>query len=254
MNRKTLFAIASAMLVGAAGAVTTTNTVCRIVLQTSTKDTLISVPLVDCTNGEISGVGATVSPTNLVMTTGLPSDAILMYKDGSGWKSWTIVGGVWTAVAVNSGDITTTAASDATFERGGALRLYLPSLTSTQKVYLFGQYNAGEVVKTYGSAGDAAGTYKLVGNAQPQPITLGSLGVTPANGDQIAVPASTGTKLTYYTYSEENARWESAGLTRVNGVLISSPDDADDVEIPAGKAFWYIKKNDGSTTITWDAL
>ena len=250
MNRKTLFAIASAMLVGAAGAVTTTNTVCRIVLQTSTKDTLISVPLVDCTNGEISGVGATVSPTNLVMTTGLPSDAILMYKDGSGWKSWTIVGGVWTAVAVNSGDITTTAASDATFERGGALRLYLPSLTSTQKVYLFGQYNKGAVSKTYGSG--TAGAYTLVGNAQPQDTTLGALPISATAGDKIAVPASTGTKLKEYIYQ---SGWKSIEFAPdANGVLGYNLTDATLVTIPAGHAFWYVTKTAETKNVTWAAM
>ena len=240
------------MLVGAAGAVTTTNTVCRIVLETTTEDTLISIPLVDCTNGEISGALATINPTNLVMTTGLPDGAALLYNDAGVWKSWVKSGTAWSAVNTVIGDTNAVAAVRDTFERGEAVRLYISgaSTSNPYKVYLFGQYNKGDVTKLYGSG--TAGAYTLVGNAQPKDITLGTLPISATAGDKIAVPASTGTKLKEYIYQ---SGWKSIEFAPdANDVLGYNLTDATSVTIPAGRAFWYVTKTAETKNVTWAAM
>ena len=91
MTRKSILSIATAMLAGAAAAtVTSTNTVCRIVLETTTQDNLISVPLVGCTTNEITGTGARIIATNFVMATGLPDDTALMYNDNVSFILWLV--------------------------------------------------------------------------------------------------------------------------------------------------------------------
>ena len=266
MNRKILTAFAAALIVGTASAVTSSNTVCRIVLETTTQDNLISVPLVGCTTNHSSGANALIPITNFVMTTGLPASTVLIYNDGSSYKSWqlTNAGGAWTGVAVVRRDgISYVAGANEGIQRGKAFRLSLPSKPSAsgQKIYLCGQYfEAGFSGDSISSAGSSsAPVYTLVGVGQPAEYTIETLVSkigSAQKGDGIGVPSDKG--MTQYEY---DSGWKkvkyTSGTVTLGGIEMTTQTKSFETipagdKLPAGAAFWYITRGaSGTRTFTW---
>ena len=261
MNRKILTAFAAALLVGAATAsVSSSNTVCRIVLETTTQDTLIGIPLVECTTNAASGPTAIINVTNFVMTAGLPQNTLLLYKNSSTWYSWQKTGAgtsdPWVSVAAVKDDKTfTSAAGDANFQRGRAVRLHLPSVPgSAQKIYLCGQYNADDVTGGATITAGASGSpvYSLVGNGQPKDCKISSL--TWANigtGDSILVPSASGQQEYIYDSAWKKRTWGTTtqtipGLGSVSVATVNDVAVTDSDVIKAGQGFWYVSRHSGT--------
>ena len=281
MNRKIITTFATALIAGAAiASVTSTNKVCRIVLETSTQDNLISIPLVECTTNAVSGASAVINATNYVMTTGLPTYTALMYKADDGWKSWYLVGSEWQALAVVEGvqqSVTYPQAEAYNFARGTALRICFPSndvptSTSKKKIYLCGQYNKGAVtspVSIVAGTGNAP-VYTLVGVGQPEEYTISALvgNITGyVDKDSIGVPSSKGT--TEYEYVNRNGTnaWKHVTYTEKTVTLgkielkqqVKGYEDlTSSHKLPAGAGFWYITRSadgpSGPRSITWTQL
>ena len=272
MNRKIITTFATALIAGAAIAgVTSTNKVCRIVLETSTQDNLISIPLVECTTNDVSGASAVINATNYVMTTGLPTYTALMYKNASGnWMSWYLFEGRWQAITVVKGkNISYPVATDSVFQRGTALRVYfptndMPTAESKKKIYLCGQYNKGAVPNpvTISSGTTSAPVYNLIGVGQPKEYTISALvgNITGAvDTDSIGVPSSKGTTeyervggvWKHVTYTEQTV---TLGGIELKKKVKGYEDLTSSHKLPAGAGFWYITRATATRTINWAQL
>lgn len=234
MNRKTLLALAAVAATSATFAAVTAksdNTLCRIKVTTTTQETLIGLPLVDVGSTEGNN---TVNVKNFVLTTGLPDNTTLEYKNDQGkWLGWKIDSGAWTAVGVDE-----TITPTESLARGKSVLLTLPTAPSpSQNIYLYGQWVADTM-----SFNNLASGYHLLANPGSDNLTKVNLetvcGITPAEGDLITVPVmgswtiggKTVTMPSMETFSFKNKEWN------------------DDFSIPAGQGFWYKKAASSNST------
>ena len=228
---------------------------------TSSTDLVISVPWTDCETGR----GVLVS--NLVMTTNLTPDDILIRKDGSNYQSWGLTSSGWsgmtiaetgTGTAWKPGVTNITAGANTTrVARGNAFMLHRQDPT-IGPIYFYGRYDISPTNSTL-----IAGETTLVGNpgTSGQPFALHNLNVSggAGDGDIVIIGSKTYTYKTAYT----NWTYKKAGETPItlpNGqtttvpetVVVHGRDAAHTVTIPAGQGFWYRRKTGNSnTSINW---
>lgn len=242
MNCKSLLAIAAVAATGASLAVESSTTLCRIKVESGTRETIIGLPLVN--------VGATeqvVNVTNFVLTTGLPNQTKLSYKSGTTWYNWLNVNGTWVAAMSDS------PAGLDTFERGAAVLVSKPT-ASNEPIYLYGQINtAAKTVTPLAKGGSTQPVYTLMGNARPSNFALNTTGFwtatgSPSNGDQIIIPvmktfnigSDKVTMQTMRTYVWSNNAWHKG-----------AEQEATEDTIAAGQGFWYVSKGSTVPTVAW---
>ena len=250
MNFKTLMAFSAALVCTSLLAVVTTgNTLCRIAVESRTKDTIISLPLVD-----VGGTADSINITKMVLTENLSNGDTLMAKIDGMWQTWMLQNGVWVGARTVSGDETTSSSPNAAFERGTAIILRRIGSDSdlTKPIYLYGEFkNAAK------EQAPVVGGWTLMGNALPSDFEINKEGFwtaegSPSEGDQLIVATSLlGIKeYTWGTLSERTG-WITATMSKNDkGVLVSTKVIADD-SIPAGHGFWYRSVGTRVPTVTW---
>ena len=254
MNRKTflLFAVA-AVSIPLFSAVTTGNTLCRIKVESSTRDTLISLPLVD-----VGAAGDSINITKIVLTDNLSDGDTLMAKVDGRWQTWDLNGKVWEGRSTVNGDETTVASSNESFSRGTTIILTRKGEDLTKPIYLYGEFKNESKTQTPVAEG-----WTLMGNALPADFPINKEGFWTANGgspsvgDQIVVPASTGLGVKEYTWGsvvDGEFGWVALTMQKdANGILVATKELTRD-QVPAGQGFWYRSVGESVPTVTWNNL
>lgn len=255
MNCKTFMLLAaSAIWMPLFATVTTGNTLCRITVVSNTKDTIISLPLVD-----VGGSADSINITKMVLTENLSDGDTLLARVGGVWQTWMLQNGVWGGVRTVSGDETISSSPNAAFERGTAIILRRSGSDSdlTKPIYLYGEFKNAAKEQT-----PVAGGWTLMGNALPSDFPINKEGFWTANnsrpsvGDKLIIPVSTGLRVKEYTWGTlgegENAKtgWIVAEFKKENNVLVAekvlTPDS-----IPAGQGFWYQSVGESVPKVEW---
>ena len=252
MNRKTfLLFFVAAVSIPLFSAVTTGNTLCRIKVESSTRDTLISLPLVD-----VGASGDSVNITKIVLTDNLSDGDTLMAKVDGSWQTWRLWGGVWSGVTTVSGDEAHASLPDAAFARGTSIILRRTG-DLTKPIYLYGEFKNESKTQTPVAEG-----WTLMGNALPADFPINKEGFWTANGgspsvgDQIVVPASTGLGVKEYIWGSvdgNNFGWVALTMKMENDVLVATKELTSD-QVPAGQGFWYRSVGESVPTVTWNNL
>lgn len=256
MKTKSLLALATLAAAGAASAaVTSANTLCRIEIQSPTKNTIVSVPL-----KKVAGDGTAIKLTDLVLTDGLTEgDYMLRWNDtGKKWEAWSINASLeWAAMTVTEGSITWDAATvTGDFPCGNAFWLVRNTPTddgNPKSFYLYGEVVGQSFDMPNITRVPTADTYIMMGNTNLADVAINSLEFngTPESGDKIMVPATTGLGVTEYTYTNltqgAESQWCKPTFTHVGNRLSATigPVTAED-KIPAGQGFWYVAKPSGA--------
>lgn len=240
--------VAAGLVVSASCAmavVTSSNTLCRIRVDSSSTETILAVPLI-----EIGGADQVITITNLVSTTGLSQNDVLMYNDGDKWYSWRVdANRNWEGIATTVGSKTTQAASNAQFARGRGVWL-VRSITSNP-IYLYGQCDEDTTITAF-TAGKSKSepAYTLMGNPKEAAFDPNSKTWTECvKGDKIAYADATG-KAATFTYRPEigeGGSWCEAQFDS-NGDMTWV---ATSKTIPAGQGFWYVSVGGNGGTVTW---
>lgn len=256
MNFKTLMAFSAALVCTSLWAIVTTgNTLCRIVVESRTKDTIISLPLVD-----VGGSGDSISITKMVLAENLSDGDTLLARVGGVWQTWMLQNGVWGGVRTVSGDETISSSPNAAFERGTAIILRRTGSDSdlTKPIYLYGEFKNAAKEQT-----PVAGGWTLMGNALPSDFEINKEGFWTANkkspsvGDKLIIPVATGVGVKEYTWGTlgegENARtgWIAAEFQMQNNVLVAEKVLTQD-SIPAGQGFWYQSVGESVPSVEWN--
>ena len=234
-------------------AVTSRNMLCRIAVESQTKDTIISLPLVD-----VGGSGDSISITKMVLTENLSNNDTLMAKVGEVWQTWRLENGTWVSVSTVERDNTVTSDPNAAFERGTAIILRRTG-SLTKPIYLYGEFKNAAKEQTPVARG-----WTLMGNALPSDFPVNKDGFwtadgSPSEGDKLIVATSSlGIKeYTWGTLGEgENAKtgWITAKMSKNDDdVLVSTKVLSDDL-IPAGQGFWYRSVGGSVPRVTWQTL
>ena len=251
MNFKTLMAFSAALVCTSLWAVVTTgNTLCRITVVSNTKDTIISLPLVD-----VGGSADSINITKMVLTENLSDGDTLLARVGGVWQTWMLQNGVWGGVRTVSGDETISSSPNAAFERGTAIILRRTGSDLTKPIYLYGEFKNAAKEQT-----PVAGGWTLMGNALPSDFEINKEGFwtvngTPSEGDQLIVATSLlGIKEYTWGTLREGTGWITANMSKNDkGVLVSTKVIADD-SIPAGHGFWYRSVGTSVPTVTWTSM
>ena len=251
MNFKTLMAFSAALVCTSLWAVVTTgNTLCRITVVSNTKDTIISLPLVD-----VGGLADSINITKMVLTENLSDGDTLLARVGGVWQTWMLQNGVWGGVRTVSGDETISSSPNAAFERGTAIILRRTGSDLTKPIYLYGEFKNAAKEQT-----PVAGGWTLMGNALPSDFEINKEGFwtvngTPSEGDQLIVATSLlGIKEYTWGTLREGTGWITANMSKNDkGVLVSTKVIADD-SIPAGHGFWYRSVGTSVPTVTWTSM
>lgn len=235
MKMKSFLALAALTAAGtASAAITSANTLCRIEVASSTKNTIVAVPL-----KTIAGSEDAIKLTDLVLTDGLAAGDHLLHKGSSGWEAWVVASGKWTPMAVSDAGVTSIAGSDAAFACGDAF--WLVRENPSGSFYLY-----GEVTKVAAEmpaiARGSAPTYIMMANTALEDVAITALPLkgTVAEGDKIQVPVATGLGVKEYTFKDGS--WKEATLALdANGTLVPTVTTTT-AKIPAGQGFWYVAK------------
>ena len=244
------------------GFLSTTNAACRIAVNSSTTNTIISLATVNFGIPETTSMNA----TNYVLTAGLSNGDKLYQQNGRSFNVWEVEDGKWAAKGTSAtvGSESWPAAGDAELSRGSALILWRSDPASNGGVfYLAGQYT--EASGTCAAAtGSSAGVWTLMSNASITNVPLNSLrwSVEPSVGDMIKFISdehALGTiDYSWRTVGGENC-WATNTFEEVNlfGETFLEPTGygrvGDEAVIPAGTGFWYVNKNskNPAPTIQW---
>ena len=253
--KKLLISAAGALVcTGVFAAVEAANTLCRIQIDSSRQETLLSIPL-----KTVGGAENTIDITKYVLTQGLKAGDKLMKRTNGKWESWTLDAdnGQWVAgKTVSDADLTT---ADATLAVGDVIALYRANPSGS--FYLYGELPA-DFPKTQTAS---ARVWTMMGNPKPVETTLaaipkgtGTSGVQ--NGDKIIVSGGN----TYY-YNSTEKRWEREDLKNptttevtfggITSQTVTYPRiNASTEKIPAGEGFWYIRASGAEAlSVTWPA-
>ncbi len=249
MNCKSLLAIAAVAATGASLAVESSTTLCRIKVESGTRETIIGLPLVN--------VGATeqvVNVTNFVLTTGLPDQTKLSYKSDTTWYNWLNDKGTWVAAMGDS------PAELDTFERGAAVLVSKPT-ASNEPIYLYGQINTAAKTFTPLAKGDSTQpVYTLMGNARASDFDINTTEFwtaesSPSDGDLIIVPIQvtvtgyTGQSTRSYKWFAPDNKWKCS--SRVSRTTTWAEPEGANAIIPAGQGFWYVSNGSAVPTVAW---
>ena len=254
MNFKTFMVFSAALACTSLWAVVTTgNMLCRIAVESETKDTIISLPLVD-----VGGLGDSISITNMVLTENLSDGDTLMAKIDEKWQTWMLQNGIWGGATTVSGDETISSSPNAAFERGTAIILRRTG-SLTKPIYLYGEFRNEAKEQA-----PVSGGWTLMGNALPSDFPINKEGFwtaegSPSKGDKLIVPVVKGLGVKEYTWGTlgegENTKtgWIVAEFNMENGVLVSEKVLTQD-SIPAGQGFWYQSVGESVPTVDWNKL
>lgn len=230
--------------------VLSSNTLCRIEIQSDRQETLLSIPL-----KTVGGTDDTIDITKYVLTQGLKAGDKLMKRTNGAWESWTldVDDGEWVAGKTSSGDTTTTAS--ATLDTGDVIKLYRKNPSGS--FYLYGELPVDFSKPQTASKGE----WTLMGNPKPvvtalEDIPAGTGDSSVQDGDKIIIA---GVNTFYYNGTEK--RWEKetpvASKVTIGGkeytTVTYNRSDASKEEIPAGEGFWYIRNKNIETplSLTW---
>ena len=244
MNTKTLLALAALTVVGTASAVVTSaNTLCRIEVNSGTKSTIIAVPLVKVGDG--SGIPA----NQLVLTDNLNVGDTILHWNGTTWDAWVVAENeethakYWNPTVISEGSKNSTSApaEGTALACGEAIWVNRTSQGAdlTKPFFIYGQVAATTAKMPKITRASGAPTYIMMGNTALADVAITALPLngTPAEGDKIAVSATTGLGVKEYTWKD--GAWKEATLGLVEGVLKPTVKTTEDT-IPAGQGFWYI--------------
>lgn len=196
-----------------------------------------------------------VSVSNAVKTASLPADTLLYVWDDSEKKYavYEIDGNYWTSsktVYFDGTNATQTTVSNPDAKKlaagSGAFIQFPSNVDPTQyAVILAGNLpSSASVTVTPGAnliCAPVAGAFNLSGAASWSAIsnsTFTAKGKLKVPGDMIQVPTADGGASTTYYYN--GTAWGTVGSSFTPGG-----------SIPAGQAFWYIRKGESNMTITW---
>ncbi|MGN0888960.1 MAG: glycine-rich domain-containing protein [Kiritimatiellia bacterium] len=237
-------------------------------IESATTNTLIAVPWTWYSKEEQKAENIPVR--KLVKTTNL-SEGDLLYawvSDGT-YAAWMLSDGDWTpcntvkidslgmAVSVTADAEDAPIAEQTRIPRGSGLWLVRRRPLDEQgrviPFWIYGQSVTTDVVTTIpglSASGDATiGTSVSLGSPYAASIRINDLvfeGGVGAN-DTILVPdGDTGTSK-YLVYTEKGWRWST---TKVVGGRVHTAFDYD-VTVPAGLAFWYVRRSSGELRIHW---
>ena len=202
-----------------------------------------------------------ITAANVVMTNNLVSGDWLLYYDSADgkYKGWCFDGSAWTATAnasVNGLDVAA-AASDVTLQRGQAVWLVRTTAGGrdlTKPFYLYGQY-----LSAIGSTAVPAGGCLLANPSATASFVISTTSISGGDvGDVIRVPQSGGTVKVVKKFSDG---WKAEQIT---AAAITGPDGkqykesektwsakAEDLTVPAGQGFMYIRSGNSGTTVNW---
>lgn len=245
---KKILAITALLATSAALAETTTcNTFGVLRVDSTEKQTIVSIPWV-----EPSVSGGSICVSNIVKTANLSEGDELHVCENGEYKSWKIQDGIWqpaTVVTTNvQGSTVTTVEGSAekTLARGNAIMLVRQNPGSC--FYLQGQVATGSATSTL-----AAGAWSLFAPPATSDYTLSkaswSNGETtaPNAGDSI-VYKDGGTNLITVVYKNvgtadaENWQWYNRSLK----------ESGRGVVIPVGSGAWYKNTGSAAITVTWN--
>ncbi len=210
---------------------------------TTTKNTIVSVPWVECgTTTEEA-----VKVANLVMTTNLgEGDSLYVYQSGK-WYNFKLNADKtgWTDATTSTMDegTHTVTENDVALSCGTALILSRANAGSSLDFYLYGQVPTSIPTMTVAGGGSYANpVFTLLANPTANDLSMVALNSFGNVRDEIRIPDDNGGS---DVYTKAASTWKKRNS---NGTF-SDVTDAD--KIPAGKGFWYINKGTGSVTITW---
>lgn len=200
-------------------------------VQSSAKDTIVSVPWLESGTGE-----ANVAVSNLVLTAGLYNgDTLTLYNGSDYAASWYFNGTKWVK---EDGDANT-------IPRGNALMLTRPDDGHRAAgFYIMGkpaELEPGSKVSLAAPTTKGALAYSLVAPPKTEGVTLASLTFTglKATKDCVIVSDSDG-KIKLYN-------WSGSGWVDSKGTAVS-------VTIPAGQGFWFQSSDSTGTakSVQWN--
>ena len=203
------------------------------VSDTATSNTVVGVPWVSATGGNIS-------LSNLVSTATLAAgDIVYLYEDGT-WKGYTLLAsGVWDPMTtINGEDVTSPGSADAkTFSRGAGLIIQRAS--NTDPIYLCGRYEA--IVGLNSTI--PAGTMVLIANPLigDKEITVGAV------GDQVRIPQDGGAMK---IYEKRAAGWGTYSAQNVGGRTVKKWS-ACGCSLPAGTGAFYVNNGSEDVVVSW---
>lgn len=237
MNLKTILSLTTLSAATAACAVTTDNTLCRIEVNSSEKQTIIAVPLVEV------ATGAEIPVTDIVLTTNLTDGDTILHKNGESWDAWVVDNGAWKPLVITEGMSTkwTKGAADVTLTCGDAI--WVNRQSTSDPFYVYGQVPA----KTTKPTIPASGVMKLMGNTQLNEAAVSEIiSGSPKAGDRV-IWANSANKMrrTELEYNMEDGwgMWvSSTNKVGVHTVVTTKFVTTDIPTVPAGQGFWYLAK------------
>lgn len=244
MKVKTLACLCALAAIPAFGNVvaTSTNTFGVLKVTCSAQKVIIATPWVKC--GDAT---ASVSVSNLVMTSGLAQgDSVLLYQGGT-FRGWSInASGNWEAMNVTVGDTTYNSGANAAIARGEAFWFVKASYSEPYDLYLYGQDTTASATSTI--VGGNSPAYSLVASPKTTAADLNTatFNFTPNAADEIRVPRFNLPDV-IYTYKAGQG-WGTSTKELVGAIYKKVWKVG--CTIPAGTGFWYVSKG-GSGTITW---
>ena len=210
------------------------------VTDTASSNTVVGVPWVSATGGNIS-------LSNLVSTATLAEGDIVYLYEGSTWYGYRrSAGGIWepfsTVAEPPSPAITSPGAADQkTLTRGTGLIVQRAS--NTDPIYLCGR----DETLTGGSTTVPAGTTMLIANPATVDKTISHS--TGSTGDQISVLKNGGAT---DIYERRDDGWYGTTIVQVGGRNVKRKAKLDSgVAIAPGKGAWYINNGAVDTVIAW---
>ena len=202
------------------------------VSDTATSNTVVGVPWVSATGGNIS-------LSNLVSTATLATGDIVYLYEGTTWYGYRLNGGVWepmTTVGTNS--VSSAGAADAKLLTRGT-GLIVQRASNANPIYLCGR----DVTVTGGSTVIPANATMLIAN--PALVTKNI--TTGVEGDQIRVILNGGAM---DIYEKRSDGWYGTVTDMTFGFPMTSKVKLNDgVPLAAGKGAWYVSK--GESSIAW---
>lgn len=256
-----LFATVAASCVATA-TVISSNTLCRIEVNSGQTNTIVSVPLVK--TGENTDVNVVLS--SLVQTNNFVTGDMLLRWNGASWDAWCMVEGTgWEPTIITAGGSSyskTKPAADTALARGDAFWVVREGVGAdlTKPFYIYGQVALGAFgTKSIAKGSPEEPAYTLIGNPKLGALDLND-NLTWSNcgpNDKIVVASSvsaTGYKEYQWATVDNTPCWAyraKTGTTTVAGheVTVTGWVKATD-DIPAGVGVWYVSQSDTDKTPT----
>lgn len=274
MNMKSLIALSALTTAGVASAmVASDNTLCRIMVNSGTTNTIVAVPFVKVGLGNVN-----IPVSELVLTDNLDVGDTLLHRNGTSWDTWEIdvneTSGAkyWkpTLTSENSETNQADPAEDTALARGDSI--WVVRASAAKPFYIYGQItNATATAATStavkGSATVPAYTMMSAPTTDPAGFQLSTLvgkksAGAFADGDTIVVvdPSNTTFGRKEYVYKSDQEAFCTLTVTTSEITIAGTKYTAvtgqtwtpvaATVKIPAGEGFWYVSKG-GDPTFTW---